>query len=340
MTRAQQLKDFGPAYFDHVLAQFELYKENKRIPPYIREIIESSQKTPERLTWKDVYALEEFVLEIEPLEVAKARAANLERSYSELTGRHTTGTALRARERIKPILARILDTLHWIYSMVPAREQMRSDILKESGKWILVCFAVLLPISIGFAVWGNTLLATLPLVVLMGALGGFVSLQRRIQNIPTDRDPLITMLELQNGRFSVALAPLLGSVFAVVLFFIFLSGLLQGTIFPTQLTFGTWKIGGPVQAAALMNAGKLLLWSFVAGFAESFVPDTLDSITAQGRRQQSQRTPPSTSSTVAESELARSDRQTTKTRTGPKRKPGRKPDRKVVPITRGRRARL
>ena len=333
MPRAQQLKDFGPPYFDHVLAQFELYKEKKRIPSYIKEIIERSQKAPEDLTWKDVYALEEFVLEIQPLEVAKARASNLERSYSELTGHQT---ALRNRERIKPILARILDTLHWIYSMVPAREQMRSDILKESGKWMLVCFAVLLPVSIGFGLLGKTLIATLPLVGLLGALGGFVSLQRRMQNIPTERDPLITMLELQNGRFSVALAPLLGSIFAVVLFLIFLSGLLKGGIFPDSLTFGIWRLGDPIkEPALLMNAGKLLLWSFIAGFAESFVPDTLDSIAAQGRRQQSQRAPGANPG--AQSELVSSDGKAPARRSRPRRKSGRKPDKKVVPITRGRR---
>lgn len=290
MTRAQQLTEYGPVYFDHVIAQFDLYKkEENEIPPYVREIIDKSQKTPELLAWKDVYALEEFVLEIQPPEVAKARASGLEQSYSDLTGGKPVKTALQSGEAIKPILARILDSLHWIYSMVPVREQMRSDILKQSGIWILGSSAVLLPVSIAFALKGHTLFAILPLVALMGALGGFVSLQRRIANIPTDQDPLVTMIQLQNGRFSITLAPFLGAVFALVLFLIFTSGLLKESIFPEAFKFGSWKLlQDPINDAVLMNTGKLLLWSFIAGFAESFVPDTLNSIVAQGKRQESQ----------------------------------------------------
>lgn len=335
MTCAQQLRDFGPVYFGHVLAQFELYKENKHIPSYIKEIIEISQKTPDLLTWKDVYALEEFVLEIQPLEVVKARAPHLEQSYSELTGDKAAKNAQRARGPIKAVLARLLDTLHWIYSMVPAREQMRSDILKQSGKWILGCFVVFLPVSIGFAVNGNTLFATLPLVALTGALGGFVSLQRRIESIPTDRDPLITMIELQSGRFTVALAPLLGSIFAVVLFLIFLSGLLTGNIFPGPFTFGSWKPGDPIQDVALGNVSKLLLWSFIAGFAETFVPDTLDNIAAQGKHQHSEPRLHTNDGIPPDAELAYSGQRPTRQRSGSPKKPRSKDGKKVVSITKG-----
>jgi hypothetical protein len=286
--RSQYLSDFGPAYFDHVLAQFDLFKAENDIPPYIQEIVDKHSHSPELLRWKDIYALEEFVLEIQPDDVVKARAPSLEESYQEIMGGRAYAAYLKLRPSLKQqgllrhTLAILLGTLHWIYSMVPAREQMRSDILKQSGKWLLICFTALLPIILVFGFKGETLLATIPLVALMGSLGGFLSLQRRIEKVPTDRDPLLTMLELQNGRFTVALAPLLGAIFAIVLFLMFLGGLLQGSVFPDEFSFGQWKIGDAIVPAALSNFGKLLLWSFIAGFAEKFVPDTLDSIASKG----------------------------------------------------------
>jgi hypothetical protein len=288
---SQRLNDFGPAYFDHVFAQFQLFKMEQDIPPYIQEIIDRHTAKPELLTWKDVFALEEFVLKIQPDDVVKARAPGLEESYREIVGPQAYNAYLKLRPGpkddgfLRTVLARLLDSLHWVYSMIPAREQMRSEILRQSGKWLLICFVLFVPMVLVCSFKGYTLIATLPLVALMGALGGFLSLQRRLQNMPTNRDPFLTMLELQNGRFTVGLAPLVGAVFAVVLFLIFLGGLLQGAIFPGQILFSHWELGrDPITPEALKDVSKLLLWSFIAGFAEKFVPDTLDSLTSKGRQ--------------------------------------------------------
>src|SRR5262249_19048127 len=100
-----------------------------------------------------------------------------------------------------------------------------------------------------------------------GALGGFFSVQRRIENIPTEQDPILTMFQLKNGRFSVHLAPLTGAICALVLYLIFKAGLVTGAVFP-DLT----------EPLAGVQFAKLLVWSFIAGFAERFVPDTLDNL--------------------------------------------------------------
>jgi hypothetical protein len=126
---------------------------------------------------------------------------------------------------------------------------------------------------------------TLLLVAFAGALGGFVSLQRRIQMIPTEGDPLVSIFELQNGVFSVYLAPLLGATFALVLFFIFLGGYLRGELFP-DFTLPSLILGNFAWSGTRMSGGdfaKLLIWSFIAGFAERFVPDTLTRLVDRGR---------------------------------------------------------
>ena len=57
-----------------------------------------------------------------------------------------------------------------------------------------------------------------------------------------------------------------------MLYFIIASGFLTGDLFPT--------LSQPVPAH-LKDWAKLLLWSFVAGFAERLVPDTLDRLVTQ-----------------------------------------------------------
>ena len=81
----------------------------------------------------------------------------------------------------------------------------------------------------------QTFVATLLILMLAGSLGGFMSLLQRIQNTPTGVDPLISILEVQDGKFSLYLAPISGAVFAVLLYLIFLGRLVSGSIFPQDL---------------------------------------------------------------------------------------------------------
>jgi hypothetical protein len=92
-------------------------------------------------------------------------------------------------------------------------------------------------------------------------------------------DPILTIFELQSGQFSLYLAPLTGAMFALVIFLTFLGQLVSGTVFP--------EIKGDLTAALhpySANYGKLLVWSFIVGFAERFVPDTLNSLMARGQK--------------------------------------------------------
>lgn len=71
-----------------------------------------------------------------------------------------------------------------------------------------------------------------------------------------------------------------GAVAAPVTYYAFASGLLQGPLFPdftgcqetssSSLILFACKTKGPVETA------KLLVWVFVAGFFERFVPDVLE----------------------------------------------------------------
>jgi hypothetical protein len=75
------------------------------------------------------------------------------------------------------------------------------------------------------------------------------------------------------------LSPVSGGVFAVVLYFIFQGGLLAGSIFPQVPALNIWIFDhhwGNANEMKDVSWGMLMVWSFIAGFAECFVPDTLD----------------------------------------------------------------
>lgn len=73
---SQFLKDFGPPYFDHVLAEYELVSSDTGVPPRVKEIIEK-QKPPDQLKWGDLYLLEKYVICKQSTEVLQARIPGL-----------------------------------------------------------------------------------------------------------------------------------------------------------------------------------------------------------------------------------------------------------------------
>jgi hypothetical protein len=116
-------------------------------------------------------------------------------------------------------------------------------------------------------------------VFIAGLIGGFVSIQQRLPK--TD---IIELRELSQSWSSLLLIPINGGIFAIVLHILFISGIMEGALFPeyhqvaidqnnlTQsfadfMTY-TFPKDGP-------NIAKLIFWSFVAGFSERFVPQII-----------------------------------------------------------------
>lgn len=121
---------------------------------------------------------------------------------------------------------------------------------------------------------GRTYLVTF--VFFAGLTGGFVSIQQRLPAIE-----LSELRQLSSSWISILLIPVNGGIFAIVLMIMFLSGILEGAMFPrfsdvvcdqdhVGIKFRDWltttfPISGP-------DIAKLIFWSFVAGFSERFVP--------------------------------------------------------------------
>lgn len=318
-SSAEGLPPYGYRYLEHILGDvFAALKDDEQLPERIKAIQQKVELArAERsagvkagqqatiLSWSDTYRLERYLLSRDGADALRRRAWFLRLKYREVLGQrafdaytaskppdetHATESELRAD------LERILIVLHRTYMLVPLREQMRTGVVRTIAKWLLIVLVAALPVMAFFASKGHSLISAILLVALAGAAGGFISLQQRIQRIPTDGDPLLSIFELQNGLASIYLAPISGAVFAVLLFLVFTARLVEGAIFPEisaiglQLKSITLQSGAGVEAASAVHTigqphtqafAKLLVWSFIAGFAERFVPDTLSRLTDQ-----------------------------------------------------------
>ena len=126
------------------------------------------------------------------------------------------------------------------------------------------------------------------LVVLAGMLGAFFSALTRLYHVDQAGAALITpTLQGLGGWYMIIYAtvpPVIGAIAALVLYMLFVSGLVQGDLFPEiDCVKGTkcdnianlMKNYWPVEPS---DYGKALVWSFVAGFSERFVPDLLQTL--------------------------------------------------------------
>jgi hypothetical protein len=112
---------------------------------------------------------------------------------------------------------------------------------------------------------------------LCGIIGGFVSIQQRMPKVSDEELALLT-----TSWFQILLVPIFGGIFSLVLYCIFLSGIMTGNLFPV-FSMPKPPVTGPdtnfivdiftkTFPATGEDFAKFIFWSFVAGFSERFVP--------------------------------------------------------------------
>jgi hypothetical protein len=186
--------------------------------------------------------------------------------------------------QLRAELMTLAERLRYLYTFIPPRESTRNRLATSAGLWTLAAALVGLFVYIFVHRQDGATIATVWVVFFSGQMGGFLSVQHRLQKLDGG-DPLFRELQLSSGWFSVVVvAPIVGSFFAVLLYFLFVAGLLKGGFFPSFVDF-TPAHGAAVTIAdflkngtpaSIADWGKLLVWSFIAGFAERFVPDVVD----------------------------------------------------------------
>lgn len=137
----------------------------------------------------------------------------------------------------------------------------------------------------------------LVLVALSGMLGAFFSALTRLYNVDQASIALISPVATKLSGWHLLMysfvPPMVGVIAAVVLYIGFVSGLVDGGVFPTMTCKGVGKTCtdllevmndyGPKLAT---DYGKALIWGFIAGFSERFVPDILQSLVVRSQKEE------------------------------------------------------
>ena len=213
----------------------------------------------------------------------------------------------------------LLNKFYLYYAMLPMREGLREQLTKRAVRMTLIILGIIILLALtslgGLKIFSSDKFKqifdltgvfglTVGAVACAGIIGGCVSMLQRIQSAPTEGDALFNLAALTNGWIGLSLSPLYGAIFASLLFILFAGGILKGTVFPTIETAGAkveQTAPGATPAATpaptgvlkaedfLKNTGPkdgvsfalLMIWSFIAGFAERLVPDTLNRLVAK-----------------------------------------------------------
>ncbi len=187
----------------------------------------------------------------------------------------------------KPAGKRILST------QIPLSE--RQEMIRIISNRLFVALFVLLFITMvgGYLTWSGHELsagATNWMVLICGAIGGFISLQRRLKTFEQE-----DLMLLARSWVYVLLSPLVGGILALLLYFLFIAGLLEGDLFPDFNTAEAIRLVGnlpvepvitdtsksglsvlfEVQGVGYKDYAKLIFWCFLAGYSESFVTNII-----------------------------------------------------------------
>lgn len=164
--------------------------------------------------------------------------------------------------------------------------------------WLFLATMALVLFTTGTLVYshvtGKEVLPTLIVVIIAGVLGSFVSALNRIYS-SKDIFPKAQYRELLKGANVYLIAystipPLVGAISAAVLYVIFAGQIISGAMFPTfhcstptgckefESFLRYWS---PQDAA---DYAKAIVWGFIAGFSERFVPDILNKVSSEAAK--------------------------------------------------------
>ena len=134
-----------------------------------------------------------------------------------------------------------------------------------------------------------------PLVAIAGVMGATFSILQRAHRSTLGTDPVLALFSLRAARRQAYLSIISGALSALVIFCVFAGGMVQGTLFPTfvnKFNYGP-TVRFPMKLYDYFNStgpqthqdhAKLLVWCFIGGFAERFVPDMLDRFTSAAKK--------------------------------------------------------
>ena len=195
--------------------------------------------------------------------------------------------AVISTDNLRAELDFILGETMYVYMITPLRPLSR-------GRLLAYCLRPFILISVAMIITSCVMayieqrfdqFATLAMIPVFGAMGAMISLQHRVENLPNRGDAVRNIMALESGRETLWTTSIAGAIFAVILNLIYAGKIIEGNLFPSFQYLFEAKYN-QASGNMLADISKMLIWAFVAGFAERLVPDTITRLTQVLRNDQ------------------------------------------------------
>jgi len=258
----------------------------KGVTPDLSEKLKDLQKDPDNLNFAQFARFEMELLAALPLQMLQRRAWEIRERFHVLFGddryrnyidSKPPDPAGNERDALVADLQMLMECISKAYILALGRERQIRRLKGIVFLWSGAAWTAAL-ITWAFLERDNSPYHMIPLLALFGLFGATVSIFRRVQGLAvinaSATDPALELMSLRLGGIGVIVALLSGWVFAMLVGFILQAGFISlGDLVPKFEKYGVLE---PVEA---VDSAKLLVFAFVAGFAERFVPDVIDRLT-------------------------------------------------------------
>jgi hypothetical protein len=286
--------------FQTILDEYDCLRANQAISApgddaHMAKLRKTLDERPETLWWSDMLLAEFCLVDMLNAEQVRATLGGWRRrlhevasatQYADYIAHAPDLTREKDPKRLKADLCSCMQAVYFFYGAYGVAARSRTDVtislmraalmvlafealigLLLFVRWSDGAFYISLPSGWGAVIaW---MLATSSAAV----VGSVVSVQRRLQDPSVEVDPYFRYIQTHADWFGTAVvSPVFAAIFGIVLYGLLASKLLSTSII--NLSGGT--------PATPADDGTLLIFGFIAGFAEQLIPDALTRIAARG----------------------------------------------------------